>query len=486
MTESEIKYIKIGNLHHHPDNPRKDLGDLTELTDSIKKNGIMQNLTVISIGCDKDPEEQAPADNISTSSDFFVLIGNRRFEAAMAAGLKELPCRIVSNMSKSEQLAIMLEENMQRNDLTVIEEAKGFQMMLDLGSDVETIKEKTGFSDSTIRHRIKLNELDDEILEDQMEKYQFTLTDLYELEKVDDQGEKNRILKQATNGYTIKTQVEAYLRDKRKKKNIDIAITYLKGHGVKEYTDNRWWDGEQVGEIDLDKDDITSQLEDLNLDEGDLFYRTPDSWSTWISIKDFSQDEAEEDVEEHEETEKERFERLNRERKNTLKGKIEELNKWRKNYMAEKISGEANQNPFEKTMSAEGKLSFISEILNKAIEQQAVMDPEDLLDFTEEVLRDRGRFPEDEDEDMIANEVKEHLESIPEYIKLLTMLFLSREYNVIYSEWKDEFNPQTAGHYSATYKLIERLGLPISDEEKELLEGTHELYKAIVPEEENE
>lgn len=44
----------------------------------------------------------------------------------------------------------MLEENMQRNDLTIYEQAQGFQMMLDLGETAETIAEKTGFSTSTI------------------------------------------------------------------------------------------------------------------------------------------------------------------------------------------------------------------------------------------------------------------------------------------------------------------------------------------------
>ena len=43
----EIVMIPIGELHHHPENPRKDLGDLTELAESIRKNGVMQNLTVI-------------------------------------------------------------------------------------------------------------------------------------------------------------------------------------------------------------------------------------------------------------------------------------------------------------------------------------------------------------------------------------------------------------------------------------------------------
>ena len=45
---NNITMIPVEQLHHHPENPRLDLGDLTELTESIKKNGIMQNLTVVS------------------------------------------------------------------------------------------------------------------------------------------------------------------------------------------------------------------------------------------------------------------------------------------------------------------------------------------------------------------------------------------------------------------------------------------------------
>ena len=42
-----IEMIPVGQLYHHPENPRLDLGDLTELAESIRKNGIMQNLTVV-------------------------------------------------------------------------------------------------------------------------------------------------------------------------------------------------------------------------------------------------------------------------------------------------------------------------------------------------------------------------------------------------------------------------------------------------------
>lgn len=47
IEQNQVVLLPINELHPHPDNPRKDLGDLTELADSIKANGILQNLTVV-------------------------------------------------------------------------------------------------------------------------------------------------------------------------------------------------------------------------------------------------------------------------------------------------------------------------------------------------------------------------------------------------------------------------------------------------------
>lgn len=135
--ESEITYIPVSEIMPHPDNPRKDYGDLTELTADIKANGIMQNLVLV------------PADN-----GYYALVGNRRLEASKRAGLEKVPCAIAYGLSNKEQVARMLAENMQRADLTPFEQAQGMQMMLDLGDTVDGISEKTGLSKSTIYRRI--------------------------------------------------------------------------------------------------------------------------------------------------------------------------------------------------------------------------------------------------------------------------------------------------------------------------------------------
>ena len=75
-----IQMIAIDRLHPHPDNPRKDVGDVSELAASIRHSGVMQNLTVVPFGVG-----------------YRVVIGHRRLAAAKEAGLTELPC-MVSDM----------------------------------------------------------------------------------------------------------------------------------------------------------------------------------------------------------------------------------------------------------------------------------------------------------------------------------------------------------------------------------------------------
>ena len=167
-------------LQHHPENPRQDLGDLTELTESIRKNGVMQNLTVVPSETEKDR--------------YLVVIGNRRMEAAKAAGLTVLPC-VVSEMDHREQIATMLEENMQRADLTLYEQAQGFQMMMDLGYSVKEIGEKTGFSETTVSRRLKMAELDRKTFQKAVGK-QITMDDLDRLGQLESVKERNAILKE--------------------------------------------------------------------------------------------------------------------------------------------------------------------------------------------------------------------------------------------------------------------------------------------------
>ena len=180
---NNIQMIPIRRLIHHPENPRKDLGDLTELAESIKANGVMQNLTVV-------PDMM---DGTIETGRYRVVIGNRRMEAAKMAGLEELPC-VISDMDHRTQVATMLMENMQRADLTVYEQAQGFQMMMDLGFKAGEIAEKTGFSETTVNRRLKMAELDKATFEKACAK-QITIDDLDKLGKIKSIKQRNALLK---------------------------------------------------------------------------------------------------------------------------------------------------------------------------------------------------------------------------------------------------------------------------------------------------
>ncbi|MBR5949251.1 MAG: ParB/RepB/Spo0J family partition protein [Clostridia bacterium] len=171
-----IIQIPVEKIFPHPNNPRKDLGDLTELADSIRTNGIFQNLTVV------------PRDEDT----YYTIIGHRRHAASKLAGLETVPCA-VAEMDEKQQVSTMLAENMQRADLTAYEQAQGFQMMLDLGCSEEDIAAKTGFSKSTVKRRLKMAELDAEKLRE-VSSRQIYLSDIDELGKIEDIGQRNELL----------------------------------------------------------------------------------------------------------------------------------------------------------------------------------------------------------------------------------------------------------------------------------------------------
>lgn len=216
-TEKKLMYIPVDRIYPHIDNPRKDLGDLTELAESIKAKGIMQNLTVV----------PCPARGEGT---YVVIIGHRRLAAAKLAGLSEVPC-VVTEMSPEEQVATMLLENIARVDLTPYEQAQGFQMMIDFGETVGTISEKTGFSKSTVRRRLKMSELDQDTLEKKCKMHQITLFEIDKLSEIEDVEVRNKVLKDVgTQNYDWAYKKAVDEQEKRKGEAAWRAA--LERHGV--------------------------------------------------------------------------------------------------------------------------------------------------------------------------------------------------------------------------------------------------------------
>ena len=239
---TNVTMIPVAQLHPHPDNPRKDLGDITELTASIKANGVLQNLTVVPRAnpdvnyeelcrqyyADPTEENRTKLNQFRNTDGYTVIIGHRRLAAAKAAGLMELPCIVVEDMTLEEQISTMMTENMQRSDLTVYEEAEGFQMMMDFGNSVEQVADKAGFSESTIRRRVKLLSLDHEEFKKSV-KRGATLTDFALLDKLDTDEAKNEVLKSVgTNNFRACLDLALRKQKDREKMNAirEVVASY--------------------------------------------------------------------------------------------------------------------------------------------------------------------------------------------------------------------------------------------------------------------
>lgn len=263
--EKKLVYITIDNLFPHPDNPRKDLGDLTELAESIKVKGVMQNLTVV-------PRAEGG---------YTVIIGHRRLGAAKLAGLTELPC-VITEMFEQEQIATMLLENIQRSDLTVFEQAQGFQMMIDFGDSVDGIAEKTGFSKSTVRRRLKMAELDQDILKE-VSGRQLSLEDIDRLAQIDDIDQRNVCLKNIGT-----SNFEYVLNNKLKKQNIAKKLPfvkeYVKKFHAKKITRSETYGSKYIGiktNIHFHEWDLETPLVDFKEDDPrKLFYCIDEDYGT--------------------------------------------------------------------------------------------------------------------------------------------------------------------------------------------------------------
>lgn len=246
-----IREIEIEKLENHPGNVRKTYDGLEELAESIKAKGILQNLTVV-----PKPGE---------GDRYLVVIGNRRLRAAGMAGCRTLPCSVVE-MDEKEQKETMLLENIQRTDLTLIEQAEGFQMMLDLGETVGTISKKTGFSETTVRHRINIAKLDRDIIDSKRDEdfFQLSLKDFVELEKIGDVGERNKVLSRSSNSKEIRWNVEKELRRQATKKREKAAVARLREMGVEPVGDPNhfyYWDGKWTILLRIDLEEEPGEIE---------------------------------------------------------------------------------------------------------------------------------------------------------------------------------------------------------------------------------
>lgn len=132
----------VAKLKPNPLNPRGDISDddetIQELADSIKESGLLQPPTI--------------------TPDGLILCGHRRVKACRLAGLQEIPV-FVRDIPASEQIVVMLTENIQRQDLNVVQEARAMRRLRQTGLDEAMIAERLGLVVVSVKRRLQILEL---------------------------------------------------------------------------------------------------------------------------------------------------------------------------------------------------------------------------------------------------------------------------------------------------------------------------------------
>ncbi len=152
LNQTQANKIPIADLERNKYQPRTifDEEKLNELSSSIKQNGIIQPIAV-------RPNKYAPGK-------FEIVAGERRWLAAQKAGLNEVPV-IVLDIDDQKSLEIAIVENVQRQDLNVVEEAKGYQRLIkEFGYDHEKISKFMSKSRSHISNTLRLLNLPKDII----------------------------------------------------------------------------------------------------------------------------------------------------------------------------------------------------------------------------------------------------------------------------------------------------------------------------------
>lgn len=438
--------IKLSDIIAHPNNPRRELGDLTELAASIKEQGILQNITVI--------------DN--TDGTYTSIIGHRRLAAAKLAGLIQAPCT-VADMDEATQVSVMLLENMQRSDLTIYEQAQGFQMCLDLGVTEDELSKKTGLSKKTVKHRVKMLELDQDKVKEKSKDA--TIFDFIQLEKIKDVKLRNEVLENlGTNNFNYSLQNA--IKKEKYEKLFKIIIPVLEQFATKLNTkpsyethisvDNwyTWTEESKFRNYEKPTDKRTYQY----------FYNAANSDLTLYCKK--------EEMESNELPIKSKWE-IEREEREKRNVKVRELGKTLFQLRIEFIQN------IESIMIASPKvdkiLKYYTGIILTANYVDTVAGNDDYIDTVE---LDNNLFYgliKYESDEIDLNDVKKQLD-ITLNKTLLYIIYATLEtkediscmnYNGVYDKdfWLE-----------LLYEFLQEMGYEISDVEKQILDGTHQIY----------
>lgn len=432
----------------HPQNPRKDLGNLEELTASIKENGIYQNLTVIPVN------EAVPGEEPK----YMVVIGHRRLEAAKRAGLQEVPCAIVRGLTETQQLQIMLLENMQRSDLTIYEQAQGFQQLLDFGMDIEDISQQSGFSKRTIRRRLEIAKLDQNKLKELSSTRQLSLKEFDALAKIKNLEARNEAMEKiGTNDFAL--AVTRAMDKEKLAAAMPVFLADMERLGIKKFPGSaNKYSGKyrRVGSLDLYEYEVTKDK--IPKKTAGLYYEASYPRNVEFYVKETKKDKAKEKS--AKELERERRIKEAWFKVDAMAATHYELRK----AFVENLRGTAKQREAV-------YMGAYSLIVLRSIAYMSCGD------ISKEAGIDDKHFDPRRDEKAVKL-AYESYDNIQQCIEVIYKLFNDNEkefyangYRAVYPEYK--FNPRL----EAMYHWLTKLGYQMSSEEKLIAAGTHEIFQ---------
>jgi ParB family chromosome partitioning protein len=182
-THAQIREIPVAKILPNPAQPRLSYEEdsLTELADSIREHGVLQPILVRPVG-----------------SQYELIAGERRWRASRLAERESIPA-IVAEFDDETALEVSIIENLQREDVSPLEEAAMFRKMTDLGYSVRQLAQKIGKDKGYVENRMRLADAPPEIRE-LVSVRKDTISHAYELMKIGDERTRRRLAKKVAAG----------------------------------------------------------------------------------------------------------------------------------------------------------------------------------------------------------------------------------------------------------------------------------------------
>ena len=191
-THASIREVPVGRILPNPAQPRLSYEEdsLTELADSIREHGVLQPILVRPVG-----------------GQYELIAGERRWRASRMAQRESIPA-IVVEFDDETALEVSIIENLQREDVSPLEEAAMFRKMTDLGYSVRQLAQKIGKDKGYVENRIRLADAPPEIRE-LVSVRKDTLSHAYELMKIPDERKRRRLARKVAAGELTLSRLRA-------------------------------------------------------------------------------------------------------------------------------------------------------------------------------------------------------------------------------------------------------------------------------------